>query len=410
MTSVLSRHDQGLDQPCQTADAAFERLYAEHSDRILAYCLGRLPARAEAEDAVQLTFLYALRALRRGVVPEHESGWLHAIAKNVCRWQLRTAARRPIGDGHGVELLAGPEVDHEDGELVAGLSEALESIPERQRRALLLREWRGLSAPEIAEHLDLSTPATHALLTRARQSLQQALVASKRAALGVGSLAFELRSWLKGLVSATSVKAGAGAVATVVVIGGAGGAGVSVDRSLASPGSNQSAFAREEASVEPVASGVPGKGGGGDRTGDARVRGVETGPTGTFGRLAGRPEPVLTPWIPGGEPAPEPVPGAEPTPGPAPEADLPGVEPTPTEAIDLPPVDPPPLDPPVVDPPPVDLPPIDPPPIDVPTVDLPGDVLPPVDVPTVDLPAVDLPSVDLPPVDPPPIDLPSLGD
>jgi DNA-directed RNA polymerase specialized sigma24 family protein len=48
------------------------RLFEAHATRVLAYCQRRLGSRAEAEDALQTVFLYAHRALRRGVVPESE--------------------------------------------------------------------------------------------------------------------------------------------------------------------------------------------------------------------------------------------------------------------------------------------------------------------------------------------------
>ena len=418
MTSAVSRHDQRRDAP-SGADAELERLFAEHADRILVSCVRRLPSRPEAEDAVQLTFLHALRALRRGVVPEHESAWLHAIATNVCREHARTASRRPHGDGVLVESLAATEPNHDERELVAGVLDALDAIPERQRRALVLREWRGLTALEIADHLDLSAPATHALLTRARQSLVRAVIASRRAAPGVASLGHELRHWVKALAGATSVKAGA--VASVVVVGGVGGAGIALERE-----------ADAGRAVSPVLEGRPASGGsvegtpdlgGGvvvpasaaeqrERPGNVRSLVGEKGLAGTLARITGLDGggPITGPWTPPPEPRPGPGPDADPAPvpGDAPEPGVPGEPgadpkgavgdlPTPPEA------EPPPVDLPPVDPPPVDLPPVDLPPIEAPEVDLPGDALPPVELPPVDLPPVDLPPVDLPPLDLPPL-------
>ena len=48
-------------------------------------------------------------------------------------------------------------------------------MPEQQRRALLLREWQGLTYKEIAEELELSHAAVEALLFRARRSLAERL-------------------------------------------------------------------------------------------------------------------------------------------------------------------------------------------------------------------------------------------
>jgi RNA polymerase sigma factor (sigma-70 family) len=217
------------DTPDGTDEAA--RLFEAHSQQLFGYCLRQLGSRSEAEDAVQTTFLYALRALRRGVVPECESAWLTTIAKNVCRWQRRTLDRRgPLSSD--VELdtiaLARPTGD-EDGRLF-GLEDALATMPERQRRALLLREWRGLPTGEVALQLGLSAPA---LLTRARSSLAQALTLPRRPVLGLAWLIVDLRAHVKALLGGVSAKAAAATAAVVGVGGGVGG--VAVERVLADP-------------------------------------------------------------------------------------------------------------------------------------------------------------------------------
>jgi RNA polymerase sigma-70 factor, ECF subfamily len=368
------------------SDAAAERLYSEYSERLLAFCFKQLRSRAEAEDAVQITFLCALRALRRGVVPESESAWLHTIARNVCRWQQRTASRRPVASDVEVESVAVSASDEETGRL-DGLREALESLPERQRQALLLREWRGLSALEIAEYLHLSPPATHALLTRARRSLAHALTAPQRAALGVASLVYELRSWLKAALGGASAKV---AVATVAVVG-TGVGGVVVDQSIA--GDRGSHPAVESAQSAPA--------------GSTGSRTVATSRTSAVGPSAGAP--VSARGRPGAAArgsgtasisAPRPISGPQQTirgrtrpgsttdprssPTPLPTPREPGTTATDPLAGIVP------LDPP-------ELPPVDLPPLHLPPVDLPTDVLPPVGLPSVDHPLTNLPPVDLPP-------------
>jgi hypothetical protein len=99
-----------------------------------------------------------------------------------------------------------------------GLEDALRRMPELQRRAILLREWRGLSYKEIAEELDLSGSAVETLIFRARRSLAELLAgqpAPKRArkyALDFGSLAAALKSFVGG---GSAVKLAAGLAAVV---------------------------------------------------------------------------------------------------------------------------------------------------------------------------------------------------
>jgi RNA polymerase sigma-70 factor (ECF subfamily) len=200
-------------------------LYDAYAERLLAYCLHKLGSRPEAEDAVQTTFLYAHRALLRGVVPRSEAAWLFTIAKNICRWQRRTASRRaPVAD-LDPEVL--PSFAEGGNDLAHGLDEALASIPERQRQAILLREWRGLSCPEIASTLDLSEPATHALLTRARRSLASAyerVAGGPVLGVDLGAVLLQLRSLLVGSVAKVAT--------TTAIVATVGLGGVTVERAL----------------------------------------------------------------------------------------------------------------------------------------------------------------------------------
>ena len=94
-------------------------------------------------------------------------------------------------------------------------------------------EWRGVAPREIATQLGMSAPATHALLTRARRSLADALTVARRPVLGLAWLAIELRSHVKALLGGVSAKATATAVAVGVAMAGAGG--LAVEKSLSEP-------------------------------------------------------------------------------------------------------------------------------------------------------------------------------
>jgi RNA polymerase sigma-70 factor, ECF subfamily len=153
-------------------------LYERHSARIFGYCLSLLGSREEAEDAVQTTFMNAQRGLDRGVVPQFELAWLFKIARNVCYNRSESSSRRRrVESGHDLdslqEVLATPERNLSLS--IGELTHALGGIPERQRRALLLREFQGMSYEEIAEELGVSVGAVETLLFRARRSLADQL-------------------------------------------------------------------------------------------------------------------------------------------------------------------------------------------------------------------------------------------
>jgi RNA polymerase sigma-70 factor, ECF subfamily len=205
-------------------DEVAGRLFQEHSGWLLGFCTRQLGGRADAEDAVQATFLYAFRALRRGVVPECERAWLTTIARNVCHTQRRTSRRHPQDHTElDLDRIAVAQPDLEEAGFMDDVRAALSTLPENQRRALLMREWRGASSNEIATELHLSEPATHALLFRARKSFATAMSASGRpfAGLNVALLLDQLRSWAKPLLGGAAVKAAVVTTAAGVAIGGA---------------------------------------------------------------------------------------------------------------------------------------------------------------------------------------------
>lgn len=207
------------------ADESAALLYEHYYDRIYGYCLYHLGSREEAEDAAQTTFLWAFRGLRRGIVPRAEAPWLFTIAQNACRARHRTRGRRRerevLSDPMTLADLS-PAHRPETDELM-GLEDALRRMPELQRRAILLREWQGLSYREIAAELDLSGSAVETLIFRARRSLAELLAgpqAPKRArryALDFGSIVAALKSFVGG-GSVAKVAAGLAAVVAATTL------------------------------------------------------------------------------------------------------------------------------------------------------------------------------------------------
>lgn len=200
----------------RAADAALE-LYKHHGERVYSFCMSRLRNAEEAQDAAQTTFLYVLTALKRGVVPRNELAWLLTIADNVCRSTRRSLGRRlaHLSNADVDELeAAATSMSAETSEQIDGLRAALEQLPETQRRAILLREWQGLSYVDIADQLGLSVAAVETLLFRARRGLTARLERPSRLrVLDLGSAVAFARSLLGG--GAGKVAVGAAGLAIV---------------------------------------------------------------------------------------------------------------------------------------------------------------------------------------------------
>jgi len=237
-----------------------EQLFQEHSGWVYGYCLRLLRSPEEAEDALQTTYLNACRSLNQGTRPQVGSAWLLRIAQNVCFARMRSSGRR--GKLERVqdiavleETVAAPE---RSPEALIGLTDALCSLPERQREAILLREWQGLSYHEVANRLGLSQAAVETLIFRARRSLAAALEdPGKRdrrtslRALDVGGLAAAVKGFFAGSagVKAAALTVAAATTATVVAVDPG-----HVWRDRSDPGTSRTELAAPKSSASPRSS------------------------------------------------------------------------------------------------------------------------------------------------------------
>jgi RNA polymerase sigma factor (sigma-70 family) len=217
-----------VERAARDADAT-QDLFERYSGQIFGFCVNRLGSRDEAEDALQSTFLNVHRALQRGVTPEAEIAWLYKIAHNVCLTRRRSTRRRghvesPSDLAAVQDVLPAPSREAPDD--LIRLTDALEQMPDNQRRAILMREWQGLSYHEIADELNLSQSAVETLLFRARRTLASNLdsedeqprrFARVRRAVDVGTLLAAVKGLFEGgaavKVAAIAIAASGAAVA-----------------------------------------------------------------------------------------------------------------------------------------------------------------------------------------------------
>jgi RNA polymerase sigma factor (sigma-70 family) len=188
----------------QPAEATRD-LYERYGRQMFAYCLVQLRNREDAEDAVQTTFLNAFRGLERGVVPELESAWLYKIAQHVCLTRRRSwSRRRNVESPEDFNTVGSDGSPMRNTDDFYELTDALRTLPEQQRRAILLREWQGLTYKEIAAEMQLSQAAVETLIFRARRSLVQA-IERLRASGDMGSIFAALKSLLFGVGTKVAV-------------------------------------------------------------------------------------------------------------------------------------------------------------------------------------------------------------
>lgn len=158
-----------------------EELFAKHQHEIFAYLVRMLRDPELAADLTQDAFVKAYKAYDSLEKPENARAWLYQIAHRVALDDLRRRRIVRFIPLVGEARTTAPSAEHlvMEARLSGELQRALEKIPERQRAALLLAELHDMTGLELAEALGVSHVAARALLTRARESLRQALAAEK---------------------------------------------------------------------------------------------------------------------------------------------------------------------------------------------------------------------------------------
>ncbi|MCR9072989.1 MAG: RNA polymerase sigma factor [Alphaproteobacteria bacterium] len=165
--------------------AAFRALVDRHADRLLAFAQRMLGDRATAEDVVQDTYLSLWRKAGDWAPQARVSTWLYRVARNAALDRLRRV--RPTVDPEDAGLIdPGPAPDRrlDDAATADGVRAALNALPERQRAAIVLVHYEGLSGAEASAALDISVEALESLLARGRRALRQALADRRLELLG----------------------------------------------------------------------------------------------------------------------------------------------------------------------------------------------------------------------------------
>ena len=172
--------DEDLMRKIARSDArAFQELLRRYEKRVFALAWRLCSDRNEAEDLTQETFLKIWRNAG-GWKPEAKlETWIYRVLYN----QFIDNRRRVKGQTEELSEdirsdAASPEQALIQKRTAQDVAEALNSLPARQKEALILCYYQGMKAKDAAETLSVSQSALEALLFRARQTLKEIL--SKR--------------------------------------------------------------------------------------------------------------------------------------------------------------------------------------------------------------------------------------
>ena len=137
----------------------------EYGDMLYRICLVMLRNTADAEDAVQDTFIRFMQKAPVFQGEEHEKAWLIKVASNVCKDMLRQRDKVTELDEATMNTIADSEDD-------THILEALMQIPENFRIVLTLHYIEGYKVDEIAQMIKKSSSAVKMRLSKGRKLLE----------------------------------------------------------------------------------------------------------------------------------------------------------------------------------------------------------------------------------------------
>ena len=162
-----------LIEAAQKDPARFAELYEINFERVYAYAVRRVGNRAEAEDLTADVFQHALANLHRFEwrgIPF--AAWLFRIAANLISDRWQRSGREVADDSGQIESAQVSPVEIEEVERRATLYRLVDTLPEEQRRVVVLRFVEQKSIKEVARQIRKTEGAVKQLQFRALSNLR----------------------------------------------------------------------------------------------------------------------------------------------------------------------------------------------------------------------------------------------
>lgn len=167
--------------------AAFRVLYERYARAMVGYCHRFVKDAGRAEELAQDVFVKLHRSAHRYSPSARFKTFLYRVATNHCLNELRRGEYAAREAGPASEVDGAPDLDalpsrqaspHQELEaerLAGAVLRLLDGLPEKQRAALVLCRFEGMSYEEIAETLETSVSAVKSLVHRATVAAAEAL-------------------------------------------------------------------------------------------------------------------------------------------------------------------------------------------------------------------------------------------
>jgi len=169
----------------QRDEQAFEELITRHQNAVIGTVAKMLGNASEAEDIAQQVFIRLWKSAPRYKPTAKFTTFMFTIARNLVFNESRRKSRKKEysmderEDDFHLQTPDSEQAQPDEGLLHAELQHAvdlaIQSLPEKQRLAVVLRRYENMPYDEIATVLELSIPAVKSQLFRARNSLRESL-------------------------------------------------------------------------------------------------------------------------------------------------------------------------------------------------------------------------------------------
>src|SRR5208283_2347919 len=174
-------------------NSAFNKIMDKYEKPIINFAFRFTWDKSSAEDLAQEVFLRVYKAAKNYLPSARFSTWLYKIATNVCidykrKIKKETLMHMDFGVGETIKdeysntltdvgnKSATADKSLEQRETEEQVKKALESLPQNQKIAVILRIYEEKSYEEISKIMEVSIPSVESLLFRARQELKKILL------------------------------------------------------------------------------------------------------------------------------------------------------------------------------------------------------------------------------------------
>jgi RNA polymerase sigma-70 factor, ECF subfamily len=156
---------------------AARQLMTRHLPMVLGIARRLLPQKHEADDVAQEAFARIwTHAVKWTAGQALFKTWLHRVTMNLCYDRLRARRHENLDAASDVAAPEpGPAQTLLQGQAAAMIDRAVASLPGRQREAIVLVHFQGLTNIEAAAQMEVSVEAVESLLARGRRALKDSL-------------------------------------------------------------------------------------------------------------------------------------------------------------------------------------------------------------------------------------------